>query len=187
MGASERWLFIMGVRSGRARIRRRSSAPRQVTVAGVAAGAGMVAEYLLDPHRGRARRAKGRDKTGRAVRKVGTGTRVLADDVTNRGRGLLAGGRYRFRGNHVKDARVLHERVRAELGRHVRHPHAVGVHVEDGVVTLAGDVLADEESRTRRAVRRIPGVRQLRMDWRVGRLDWRVGVAGRGADAGARS
>jgi hypothetical protein len=78
----------MGVRSGRARIRRRSLAPRQVTVAGVAAGAGMVAEYLLDPHRGRARRAKVRDKTGRVVRKVGTGTRVLADDVTNRGRGL---------------------------------------------------------------------------------------------------
>lgn len=140
---------------------------RWVAVAGGAAGAGVVAEYLLDPHRGRSRRVKVRDKMGRAARKLRAGVGVLVRDVANRSRGVVAGTRYRFAGSHVDDKRVLHERVRSELGRHVRHPHAVGVQVEGDVVTLTGDVLSNEEKRALGAVRRVPGVSQVETNWTV--------------------
>ena len=130
----------------------------------VAAGVGAAVEYVLDPDRGRARRAKVRDKAVHASSAVNNGCRVLARDMAGRGRGVVAGARSLVAGRHVADD-VLHERVRAELGRHVSHPHAVHVHVTDGVVTLTGDVLAREERRARRALRRVPGVRQLIGNW----------------------
>jgi uncharacterized membrane protein len=130
-------------------------------------GVGAVAEYLLDPDRGRARRARLRDKTGRLVRRVRIELGVLTNDVGNRSRGVVAESRYRFSGNDV-DPRVLHERVRAELGRHVRHPHAITVRVDDGgVITLTGDVLLAEQGRTLRGVRRVPGVAEVRPEWAV--------------------
>lgn len=137
---------------------------RTVGVAGAAAGAGMLAEYLLDPARGRARRVRLRDKTVRAAHRLTNGARVLARDAGGRGQGILAGTRYRIAGRRVSDD-VLHERVRAELGRYVGHPHAVEVHVVDGDVRLTGDVLAGEAKRAARAVLRVPGVRRLDLDW----------------------
>ena len=130
-------------------------------------GAGMVVGYLLDPDRGHARRARLRDKTVRVARKLNGGAEGLAKDAANRGRGMVAGTRYRFAGNQVDDARVLHERVRAELGRHVRHPHAVRVEIDGDTATLTGDVLAEEVSRTLRALRRVPGVGGVEARWAV--------------------
>lgn len=162
----------MDIRIGRPRrawilVGRKPPVRQWIAVGGMAVGMGMMTEYLLDPQRGRARRATVRDKVGRTARDIGTGADALAADVAHRTRGVSAGARYRFKGRRVEDARVLHERVRAELGRHVRHPHAVDVRVEGGVITLTGDVLAEEETRAQRAVRRIPGVRRVRVHWAV--------------------
>ncbi|MFI7673779.1 SRPBCC family protein [Actinophytocola sp. NPDC049390] len=138
--------------------------PPVVGAAALAAGVGAAVEYVLDPDRGRARRAKVRDKAVHASSVIDNGCRVLARDMAGRGRGMVAGARYLVAGRRVEDD-VLHERVRAELGRHVSHPHAVHVHVTEGVVTLTGDVLAAEDQRARRALRRVPGVRRLAGDW----------------------
>ncbi|NRQ38671.1 BON domain-containing protein [Nonomuraea sp. NN258] len=105
-----------------------------------------------------------RDKGAHATHRLHDGVGVLGRDLGNRGRGSAAAVRYRFLGASVDD-RVLHERVRAELGRHVGHPHAVRVHVQDREVTLDGDVLAAEDEQARRAVRRIPGVRRVHARW----------------------
>jgi uncharacterized membrane protein len=137
---------------------------RVVGAAAVAAGVGAAVEYVFDPGRGHARRAKVRDKAVHAVAVLNNGRRVLGRDMAGRGRGVVAGARYLVAGRNVEDD-VLRERVRAELGRRVSHPHAVGVDVADGVVTLTGDVLAGEDQRARRALRRVPGVRQVVGDW----------------------
>ncbi|QYC42471.1 Polyketide cyclase / dehydrase and lipid transport [Nonomuraea coxensis DSM 45129] len=141
---------------------RRGSGKAATAAAGFCAGAAVA--YLFDPVRGRSRRARGRDKAAHATHKVRDGLGVLSRDLANRGRGLGAAVRYRYRGHSVDD-RVLHERVRAELGRHVSHPHAVEVQVHDRIVTLAGDVLAVEDERTRKAIRRVPGVRRVEATW----------------------
>ncbi|HEX6354978.1 SRPBCC family protein [Actinophytocola sp.] len=139
--------------------------PQVVGAAAAAVGAGAAIEYVFDPDRGRARRARLRDKAVHTTTKLNDGRRVLGRDMAGRGRGVVANARYLVAGRRVEDD-VLHERVRAELGRHVTHPHAVGVHVENGVVTLTGDIRADEEQRTRRALRRVPGVKRVVAEWR---------------------
>ncbi|TMR94646.1 SRPBCC family protein [Nonomuraea basaltis] len=138
--------------------------PRSVVAAGLGFCAGAAVAYLFDPVRGRARRARGRDKAAHATHELRDGLGVLSRDMTNRSRGSAAAMRYRVAGRWVDD-RVLYERVRAELGRHVSRPHAVEVHVQDRVVTLSGDVLADENERAQRAVRRVPGVKRVEANW----------------------
>ncbi|GGT01646.1 hypothetical protein GCM10010176_052190 [Nonomuraea spiralis] len=144
--------------------RRRRSHPVVAAVAGACVGA--VVTYLLDPDRGRTRRARVRDKGSHATHEVRDGLGVLGRDLSNRGRGSAAAARYRLTGGSADD-RVLHERVRAELGRHISHPHAVEVDVHERVVTLTGDVLAGEDERARQKVRRIPGVRHVETNWHV--------------------
>jgi len=135
-----------------------------LTVAG--AGAGMLAEYLLDPDQGRARRAKIRDRSARTTHRMSDDLSGISHNASNRGRGLVMGMRYRVTGRSADDA-VLHDRVRAELGRCVSHPHALQVRVDGGMVTLTGDVLAAEEKAARRGVKRIPGVKGLHEQWTV--------------------
>ncbi|MEV4798512.1 SRPBCC family protein [Nonomuraea sp. NPDC049421] len=142
----------------------RSRLPIVLKSAGAGACAGAAAVYLLDPARGRARRARVRDQAAHATHEVRDGAGVLSRDLGNRGRGAGAALRYQVSGRSADD-RVLTERIRAELGRHVSHPHAVHVTVEDHVVTLDGDLLAGEEERARKAVRRIPGVKSVVARW----------------------
>ncbi|MGH3645571.1 MAG: SRPBCC family protein [Micromonosporaceae bacterium] len=140
---------------------------RQSVGAGVlGAAAGATIEYLLDIDRGRARRARVRDKAVRTAYKLNDGLGVVARDAGNRGRGVLYGIRYQVRGRTVDDV-VLHERVRATLGQYVSHPHAVHVEIRDGVATLTGDVLRADAAHARRAVRRVPGVMRVEERWRV--------------------
>ncbi|MEU6725028.1 SRPBCC family protein [Nonomuraea wenchangensis] len=138
--------------------------PGRAFAAGAGFCAGAAVAYFCDPVRGRSRRAIGRDKAAHATHKLRDGLGVLSRDLANRSRGLAAAVRYRCRSQSVDD-RVLYERVRAELGRHVSHAHAVEVRVDDGIVTLAGDVLVAEDERTRRAIRRVPGVRGVEAVW----------------------
>ncbi|WP_204016452.1 SRPBCC family protein [Sphaerimonospora thailandensis] len=145
-------------------IERGASLSRTAGAAGLGACAGALTEYLLDPNLGRTRRARVRDKAVHGVHRSRGWLGVLARDFTNRSRGAVAEIRYRFVGRNVDD-RVLSERVRAELGRHVSHPHAVEVHVAGGRVTLAGHVLEREDRRARRAVARIPGVKDVEASW----------------------
>jgi osmotically-inducible protein OsmY len=61
----------------------------------------------------------------------------------------------------LEDDDVIAERVRSELGRVVSQPGAVVVAVEDGVVTLSGEVPAPEREDLIAVTRWVRGVRDL--------------------------
>jgi BON domain len=123
----------------------------------VAVGVGAVLMYLLDPDRGKVRRASVRDRTMHAARLAGRWTRNLTLDVLNHTRGLIAESWARMLWQRPSDP-VLVERVRSELGRVVRHPHRVNVTADTGWIRLSGDVLPDERESLVTAIRNIPGV-----------------------------
>lgn len=128
-------------------------------IALVAAGAGMM--FLLDPDRGRRRRALLRDRLIRYGRRLGRPADVIRKDLTNRTLGLLAEARGRFTEGEVDDV-VLVERVKSRIGSWLGHPRSIEVAVQDGQVTLTGPVLASEVDRLVRAVSHIRGVRGVK-------------------------
>ena len=129
------------------------------TIAGFLAGAGLM--YLMDPDRGARRRALVRDQAVRARHRLAEGAEATGRDLRNRARGTAAELRTRFR-REMPDDEILHERVRAVLGRVVSHPAAVTVSVADGQVTLQGQVLADELEDLVRTVGGVRGVSDVR-------------------------
>jgi uncharacterized membrane protein len=118
---------------------------------------GALAMYFLDPHEGRRRRARTRDKVVHAGKRLNEAGKVTARDTVHRAYGVLATARKLFNHEPVADG-VLIERVRAELGRVVSHPHAVDVAADHGHVTLSGPILAEEVRPLLRCVRVVPGV-----------------------------
>ena len=121
---------------------------------------GALAMYFLDPREGRRRRARTRDKMVHAGKRLNQAGGVTARDTVHRARGVLATARKLFEHDEVSDA-VLIERVRAELGRAVSHPHAVVVAADHGHVTLSGPVLSEEARPLLRCVRGVPGVKAV--------------------------
>jgi uncharacterized membrane protein len=135
---------------------------------GLGIGAGLM--YLLDPERGRQRRATAR---GKAAHVLGAGGTALgrslgraSRDLAHRSRGLAAEAGARLRHEPVED-RVLEDRVRSKMGRFVSHPHAIEVLADDGEVTLAGEILDSEVAGLLAAVRSVRGVRKVDDQLRV--------------------
>jgi hypothetical protein len=126
-----------------------------LAVAFAAFGAGLM--YMLDPARGRRRRALARDQIVHAKHVVQDAARRTARDTSARAQGLWARARMRFTREDVSD-QVLRERVRSALGRAVSHPHAIRVDVRDGCVCLSGGVLEHEIESLVEAVSRVRGV-----------------------------
>jgi hypothetical protein len=127
----------------------------RTSLLGAGIGAGLM--FLLDPARGRRRRALIRDKMIFAARKTRDAAGATRRDVGNRLYGMTTEVRERFSGGTADD-RIVCERVRAELGRVASHPRSIHVSVTDGVATLTGDVLSAEAPQIVRAVQRVRGV-----------------------------
>ena len=127
-------------------------------IAGLGLGWGL--GQVLDPARGRRRRAMVRDKLVSAAHAVGDAVDTTSRDVGNRTRGVVAELRARRSTEPVSDE-VLVERVRAALGGVVRHPGSIEVSATNGEVTLRGPVLRDEVPRLLRRVRAVRGVRDV--------------------------
>jgi hypothetical protein len=117
--------------------------------------------FLLDPDRGRRRRALVRDKGVRWSRKTREFAGSTQRDFQNRARGMGATLKSWVQPEAPADDRVLAERVRAKLGQFSRHPSAIDVHATNGIVTISGPVLEDEFDAICNAVARIPGVTQI--------------------------
>lgn len=136
----------------------------------LAAGAGALLMYLLDPDQGRRRSAQARDRLARLARRgSGAGT-TGARDLGNRAGGLFAQLRSRLReglGREQVADDLIVERVRAQLGHLVSHPRAIDVSVHDGQVTLRGAVLMREEDSLVRGVEAVRGVRGVQSDLQV--------------------
>jgi osmotically-inducible protein OsmY len=135
-------------------------------VYGMTAGAGLM--YYMDPDRGRRRRALVRDQLDHATHRLedaGERVNALAEQMSDRARGVAHESRARLREERVTDD-VLVERVRAGMGRAVSNPRAIEVSAHDGTVTLTGPALSHEARDLVRAVEHVRGVRDV-----VNRLD----------------
>jgi hypothetical protein len=124
------------------------------------AGVGATFMYLLDPERGRRRRALLRDKLVSVTRKAPRAIEVSARDLANRAQGLVAEAAAKITRDETPDEKIV-ARVRSELGRVVSHPGAIEVTAKDGIVCLTGPVLADEVDDLLAAVSAVPGVREV--------------------------
>lgn len=142
------------------RVRERSLVDLALSGAvGVGMGAGLM--FAMDPARGRARRARARDRVARGVHHSEEALDTASRDLGHRMRGAVAELRSALRTDQASDDVVV-ERVRAKLGRVSSHPHAIEVHSDGGVVTLRGVVLADEAHRVHSRVAAVRGVHGVR-------------------------
>lgn len=135
--------------------RRRSFNNTLKVLGGLGLGAGLM--YMLDPQGGGRRRALVVDKFLGAGHKIGDAADTTARDFGNKMRGIFSEVGSFFRKDEVDDL-VLSERVRAKLGRLVTHPRAIDVNVDNGIVTLRGNILANEVSGLVSGVGRVRGV-----------------------------
>lgn len=125
---------------------------------GLGVGAGLM--YFLDPDRGRRRRALVRDQVVHSAHVGKDAVGATRRDVAHRAAGVMARMRGAVQGAPVDDV-VLADRVRAQLGRFVSHPHAIEVAVSDGIVALRGPILMAEVPRLISAIERVRGVREV--------------------------
>ena len=123
--------------------------------AGLGLGTGLM--YLLDPDRGRRRRALLRDKGAWALRKTGDCIEVTTHDLRNRAQGIT----HIHSSSEPVDDRIVAERVRSKLGRVVAHPGAIEVNALNGAVTLSGPILVEEMSELLKCVNGVRGVKQV--------------------------
>ncbi|HEX8522186.1 MAG TPA: SRPBCC family protein [Tepidisphaeraceae bacterium] len=115
----------------------------------------------MDPRLGRRRRAVLRDKSISKWRRLQRTLDKTARDASHRAQGLYARAAHRWDEPDEPRDDVLLARVRSKLGRYVSHAHAIGVFVEAGDVTLTGPILKDEVQGLMKAIRGIPGVKNV--------------------------
>lgn len=127
-------------------------------IGGLGLGAGLM--FILDPDRGRGRRAVIRDKAKSALRETEDALATATRDLGNRTGGLLVEAGSRLTQSPVSDATLL-ARVRSKLGRATAHPRAIDVIVEGGRVILRGPVLASEVASIVSVISKVSGVREV--------------------------
>lgn len=126
--------------------------------AGLGLGTGLM--FLLDPDRGKRRRALLRDKCVWSARKTGEAAQVTARDIRNRAQGIASNIQSSFNAEPVDNVKLM-ERVRSKLGRVVSHAHAIDVSAQNGRITLSGPILTDEVPYLLGCVNRIAGVNEV--------------------------
>jgi hypothetical protein len=132
---------------------------KKAAMASAGIGAGLM--FVLDPDRGKRRRALLRDQAIHLAHETGNAVGALERDVPNRTRGVAARVQTRFGKDGEYSDEVLVERVRSTLGRTVSHPGAIEVSANAGRVTLTGPVLTHEQDRLINAVRKVRGVAEI--------------------------
>jgi hypothetical protein len=127
-------------------------------VKGAAIGAGLM--YFFDPVVGNRRRALVRDQLYHLMNKGCDVADAKWRDTRNRLYGQYAELRSARATDRPSD-RVLCDRVRSEMGRHISHPAAIEVDAHDGTVILSGSILADELDELLCAVHSVRGVQSV--------------------------
>ncbi len=119
---------------------------------------GAAVMYLLDPDKGKRRRAITRDKLRSLASYYADFAGRAKRDFSHRLQGVRAQVRRPTRDEAPPDDLVLIERARSRMGRVVSHPHAIQIGANGGRLTLSGPILADEVDALLRAIRSVPGV-----------------------------
>ena len=127
-------------------------------VGGVGLGAALM--YIFDPDRGTRRRALIRDKVEAAGNKLGDKVEKMGRDLSNRAYGVVAETKSIFQPDEVTDD-VLVDRVRSRLGRIPVDIGSFDLAAKDGVLTLRGQIVADELPKVLRAARFVRGVKDI--------------------------
>ena len=133
-------------------------------VGGLGLGAALM--YVFDPDRGQRRRALIRDKVDAAAHKMSNAAEKASRDISNRAYGMVAETKSIFRHEEVSDD-VLVDRVRSRLGRIPVHIGAFDIDANNGVLTLRGEILADELPKVLRAARFVRGVKDVENQLKV--------------------
>jgi len=125
---------------------------------GVCLGAGLM--YILDPNRGRTRRAFLREKGIRGIHVLQRETNKQLRNAGNHilGRAQEIRSSIRDRSRAIPDD-ILLDRLRAQLGRDVRHLRMLDFTVEDGCVIVQGPVLRGEAEKVQRRLSKTRGIR----------------------------
>jgi len=126
----------------------------------LAFAAGALVMYLMDPNTGRRRRAIVRDRSVSMGHDAQRYVRGKSKRAVDRLRGVAARTRAGLASDPVDDD-LLHERIRARLGRLVERPHDVEVHVREGRVQLKGHVAEGEFHDLLHTVSSMRGVQNL--------------------------
>lgn len=125
-----------------------------------AVGVGAIFMYLFDPDRGKRRRASVAQKIRHAANVAGDVTGRTKRDVRNHLHGAVAQVESLLQSTEPSNT-VLRARARSKLGRIVSHPTAIDVKADNGVITLSGPILSQEEHPLLDAIIRIPGVKNI--------------------------
>ena len=125
---------------------------------GLGVGAGVM--YMLDPDRGKRRRALVRDQMIHVSNTSREALRKASRDLRNRAVGVVAETKALFGDEHVPDP-VLVDRVRARLGRYPVHHRTIQIDAEDGIVTLSGETLTKEVDIIIDAVTSVRGIKDV--------------------------
>jgi osmotically-inducible protein OsmY len=127
-------------------------------------GIGAAAAYLLDPERGRTRRARIADQTAAAGRRLVHRGRQLARLQAGRLSGRVAEVRHIADVQPVLDDASLAQKLETKLFRSAKVPKgSININVEQGVAVLRGEV-ADAELRgeLEAVALRVPGIGAVR-------------------------
>ena len=133
-----------------------------VRIVGIGAAAA-AAMYLLDPDRGRSRRAKLSDQAAALARKAEEKGRAQAEYQKGVVQGLAHDLTEPFRPEREFDDETLRQKVKSEaIGRWDGPKNDVEVDVDKGVVTLKGKVDdAQDMNELIRLVKGVPGVASI--------------------------
>ena len=126
-----------------------------------AAGMGAGLMYLLDPDRGKRRRALLRNKAIHVSKIAGDAAGKTQRDIRNHLRGAFAEVESLWADNGLISNDVLEARVRSKLGRVVSHPGAIEVKAVDGLIMLSGQILANEVHPLLKCVTGVQGVKNI--------------------------
>lgn len=128
-----------------------------VFAAGLASGAALA--YLVDPDRGRSRRARLSDQSKAKGREMKRSMKSGFEYQRGVARGVVHDLTEPLRPERKFDDDTLLQKLRSEALGYWYHPDTIEVDISDGTVRLTGDV-GDEEARDKlvKLIRRIDGV-----------------------------
>jgi hypothetical protein len=130
-----------------------------IFVSGILVGSAIM--YFLDPRTGTRRRVVARDRARSAIRSYLISGGKLFRHWRNKIEGVVATATSFTRPEGTHSDRKIEARVRSALGRTIPHPHAVGVAVDCGKVTLRGSLPPHQAGLAVLAVERVKGVAKI--------------------------